>query len=390
MLFVYPELMLGGSTTSLISLLKSIDYEHFEVDLVLYRNRGAYFNDLPSQVTVLPEVSSFNASFLSICRKLLYFIVSGIFLRAFFVELFYKKKIGFNSQIMCQFQARHSRKVEKKYDIAIGYLELWADYYTLEKVLAQRKLIWIHTDYVKAGFIPSLDEKRFKKADQIVCVSESCLISFNEVFPNLAHKVVVLENILSSDYVRQRATEPINFNDDLDTFTGIKFVTVCRLTMHTKGLDRSIAAAKKLKADGYHFRWFIVGDGEDFKMLENLIQKEGLKDTFFLIGKKINPYPYIQKCDVYVMASRREGKPMSVTEAQILGLPIIVTNYSSAKEQVVNGEDGIIVENTDEAIYGGMKAFLDNPTLSRTFKENLLKKELNNVALIEKFYSNLE
>lgn len=390
MLFVYPELMLGGSTTSLISLLKSIDYNHFEVDLVLYRNRGEYFNDLPIQVNVLPEVSSFTSSFFSNCRKLFYFIVSGIVLKAIFAELFYKKKIGFNSQIMCQFQSRHSRKIEKTYDIAIGYLELWADYYTLEKVMAQKKLIWIHSDYLKTGFIPLLDYKRFKKADQIVCVSESCLVSFNKVFSNLSHKVVVIENILSADYVKQRATEAIDFNSDIENFNGIKFVTVCRLTMHTKGLDRSIAAAKKLKAEGHHFRWFIIGDGEDYKLLEDLIQEENLEDTFFLIGKKINPYPYIQKCDVYVMSSRREGKPMSVTEAQILGLPIIVTNYSSAKEQVLHGEDGIIVDNTDEAIFGGMKEILDNPSLIRKFKENVLKKEINNAALIEQFYSNLE
>ena len=56
-LFVYPELMLGGSTTSLISLLNSIDYIRYEVDLILYKNGGEYFNDLPLQVNVLPESS---------------------------------------------------------------------------------------------------------------------------------------------------------------------------------------------------------------------------------------------------------------------------------------------------------------------------------------------
>ena len=117
----------------------------------------------------------------------------------------------------------------------------------------------------------------------------------------------------------------------------MKLVTVCRLSIHTKGLDRTILATKRLKEQGYNFKWIIIDDGEDRELLEEMIEKESLKDRIFLIGQKKNPYPYMKQCDVFVMASRREGKPMAVTEAQILGLPIIVTNYSSAKEQVING-----------------------------------------------------
>lgn len=379
--------MLGGSTTSLISLLRSIDYNNYEIDLVFYKNTGEYFEDLPKQVNVLPEVSIFTNSLFSKCKKILYFVVSGVFIKALFTELFYKKKLGLNSQIMSQFHSKQSRKIEKKYDVAIGYLELWADYYTLEKVLAHKKIIWIHIDYLKTGFIPSLDYKRFKKADKIVCVSESCLLNFNKVFPKLAHKVVVLENILSPDYLKQKAVEVIDVESDIENYNGVKLVTVCRITIHTKGLDRSIAAAKKLKEEGYNFRWFIIGNGEDYTLLEDMIQKENLTDTVILMGEKKNPYPFILKCDVYVMASRREGKPMAVTEAQILGLPIIITNYSSAKEQVINGEDGIIVDNVDEGIYEGIKKFLDNPTLSQQYKEKLLKRQLINEASIEDFYS---
>ncbi|MGE7020281.1 glycosyltransferase [Solibacillus cecembensis] len=386
-LFIYPELMFGGSTTSLISLLKIIDYNQYEVDIVLYRNKGEYFGDLPIQVNILPEVSIFTNTFYSRCRKIWSFIVSGIFLKAISAELFYKKKLGFNHQIMSQFHSNHSRKIKKNYNIAIGYLEMWADYYTLEKVSAHKKVIWIHIDYLITGLIPSLDYKSFQKADKIVCVSESCLLNFNKAFPNLSHKVVVFENILSSDYVKKRATDAIDYNSNLEDYNGIKLVTVCRLTIHTKGIDRSIAAAKKLKEEGYNFRWFIIGDGEDYTLLEDMIKKKNLKDTLFLLGEKKNPYPLIQKCDLYVMASRREGKPMAVTEAQILGLPIIVTNYASAIEQVRNDVDGIIVTNNDEGIYEGIKKVLDCPQLIDKYKKNLTKRKLGNEAEIEKFYS---
>jgi len=391
MLFVYPELMLGGSTTSLISLLNSIDYDRYEVDLILYKNSGEYFNDLPLQVNVLPESSILHKdSPIAKYKKNCKFILSGTFIKAFIYELVYNKKLGFNKQVISKFYSKNSRELEGKYDVAIGYLELWADYYCLQKVSATKKIIWIHIDYLNARFIPSLDYKIFKKADKIVCVSESCLVNFNKQFPEFTNKSIVFENILSARYIKKKAEGKVEFDSHLIHFDGLKLVTVCRLSIHTKGLDRTIMAAKRLKEQGYNFKWIIVGDGEDRELLEKMIEKESLEDRIFLIGEKKNPYPYIKQCDVYVMASRREGKPMAVTEAQILGLPIIVTNYSSAKEQVINGKDGIIVDNIDEGIYEGIKKILDNPALIRKFKENLSKRELSNEALIEDFYAMIE
>lgn len=383
--------MLGGSTTSLISLLNSINYNKYEVDLILYKNRGEYFNDLPLEVNVLPEASIFSTdSILNKCKKICRFILSGIFIEAFIYELIYKWKIGLNSQVVSKFHSKYSRKLDRKYDVAIGYLELWADYYCLQKVSAAKKIIWIHIDYLNAGFISSLDYKMFKKSDKIVCVSESCLINFNVKFPEFSNKSVVFENILSSRYIKKKAEEKSEFDSNLIHFDGLKIVTVCRLSLHTKGLDRSIIAAKRLKEQGYNFNWVIVGDGEDRELLEKIIENESLKDRVFLIGEKKNPYPYIKQCDVFVMASRREGKPMAVSEAQILGLPIIITNYSSAKEQVKNGEDGIIVDNVDEGIYEGIKMVLDDPASIKKFKEQLSKRELSNEILIEDFYSLIE
>ena len=386
-LFVYPELMLGGSTTSLISLLNSIDYNRYEVDLILYKNGGEYFNDLPLQVNVLPESSILHKdSLFSKYKKICKFILSGIFIQAFIYESVYKKKFGFNNQVISKFYSKNSRELEGKYDVAIGYLELWANYYCLQKVSATKKIIWIHIDYLNAGFIPTLDYKMFKKADKIVCVSESCLVNFNKQFPEFINKSIVFENILSSRFIKKRADEKEEFDSNIIHFDGVKLVTVCRLSIHTKGLDRTILATKRLKEQGYNFKWIIIGDGEDRELLEEMIEKESLKDRIFLIGQKKNPYPYMKQCDVFVMASRREGKPMAVTEAQILGLPIIVTNYSSAKEQVINGEDGMIVDNVDEGIYIGVKKILDNPSLIQKFKERLLKRQLSNEELIEDFY----
>ena len=379
---------MGGSTTSLISLLNCIDYNNYKVDLILYNKRGEYLKDIPVHVNVLKEAAIYpNSSIFSKYKKIMKFIFSGLFIKAFFSEGIYNKKFGLNVQVISQFHNEISRELDERYDIAIGFLELWADYYALEKVSALKKVIWIHIDYMNAGLVPSLDYKSFVRADKIVCVSKSCLENFNKIFPDLSEKTVVLENILSSKFVNQKAADEEGFDQNIINYNGIKLVTVCRLSLHTKGLDRAIIATKKLKEEGYNFKWYILGDGEDSSLIEDMIEKNNIKDRFVLIGAKKNPYPYLKECDVYVMASRREGKPMSVTEAQILGLPIIITNYSSAKEQVIHGEDGIIVDNTDEGIYIGIKKILDNPTLISKFKKNLFKRQLSNENLIDEFYT---
>lgn len=387
LLFVYPEMMLGGSTTSLISMLKSINYDYYEVDLLMYKNRGEYLTDLPKEVNILPEAALFSNTKLSKLKKNWAFLKSSDFVKGLFYEAFYKRKIGINNQIISLFHTRYSRNTDKQYDVAIGYLELWADYYVLQKVSALKKVIWIHIDYLSARFIPSLDKETFENADNIVCVSESCLLNFNHVFPHFKDKSFVFENILMPRHIKELAEKISETDRNLMKFNGIKLVTVCRMSIHTKGLDRCIKAAKKLKKEGYNFKWYMIGDGEDLDLLKAMISDSHLNDEIVLMGEKKNPYPYMRECDVYVMASRREGKPMAVTEAQILGLPIVVTNYSSAKEQVVNGVDGIIVENDDEAIYSGIKDILDNPDLIKKFKENILKKEINNEEILKKLDS---
>ena len=71
--------------------------------------------------------------------------------------------------------------------------------------------------------------------------------------------------------------------------------------------------------------------------LKELIAQNNLEDSFILLGKKTNPYPYMKACDLYVQPSRYEGKAVTVTEAKILGKPILITNYPTARSQIEDG-----------------------------------------------------
>ena len=83
-----------------------------------------------------------------------------------------------------------------------------------------------------------------------------------------------------------------------------------------------------------------------------------MTDRFILLGKKVNPYPYIKKCDIYCQPSRYEGKAVTVGEAQILAKPVVITNYPTAKSQVKDGFDGYITELSVEGIVDGIEKLI--------------------------------
>ncbi len=101
-------MMLGGSTTSLLSLLNTIDYDRYDVDLILYKNEGEYLNDIPKQVNLLPQAFK-EYSFI---LKFLILLFNGSFIKALYYNLKYKKSLGLiiNLWLMRKFHFRESLK----------------------------------------------------------------------------------------------------------------------------------------------------------------------------------------------------------------------------------------------------------------------------------------
>lgn len=386
-LFVYPEMMMGGSTTSLLALLAALDPAAFDVDLILYKDRGALLSDIPKSVRRLPQASRYpDEGLRQRLTKSLILLLKGYLPRAWWNERRYHRRWGLDLQTMARGQVHLSRRLDGEYDAAIAFLELWSHAYLLTKVQAAKKIGWVHVDYRKAGFIPALDQGLFQQLDAIVAVSWSCRESLAQVFPELTPKMKVVENILSPASILEKAGALPGI-----PFDGLKIITVCRLTLRTKGLDRIVAAAKALREEGWRFLWTIVGDGPDRTELESLIAKDGLEDLVILSGMQRNPYPFLKSSDVFVLPSRTEGKPMAVTEAQILGLPVIITDYASAREQVEDGVDGIIAgDPSDEAvtgaITGALRSILQHPERLAAMKEQVRQKEFSSDRTLQNFH----
>ena len=123
-----------------------------------------------------------------------------------------------------------------------------------------------------------------------------------------------------------------------------RLLTVGRLTSQ-KAYEIAIDAMKLLKEKGVQAHWYVLGEGELREVLQRQINRLGLEKDFLLLGAVENPYPYYAQCDLYVHATRFEGKSIAVQEAKILGCPILVSDCNGNREQVKDGVDGYVFRN---------------------------------------------
>ena len=132
-----------------------------------------------------------------------------------------------------------------------------------------------------------------------------------------------------------------------------------------KGFDLAVEAARVLFQQGKIFKWYFVGGGVDRQRIEQLIIDNNLSEVIEITGLQDNPYPYIKKCDIYVQPSRHEGFCITLAEALCFGNPIVATDFTGAKEQLKERENGFVVAMSAETIASGIEKAL---SVSKTAK----------------------
>ena len=358
------DLEIGGVERSLINMLNSFDYENYDVDLMLYSHTGDFMNLIPNEVNLLKESDDY---------RTIRMPISSVFknhkYRLGIGRLLARRKAKGNGITQMQYMWKNSLyflpKHKKKYDVAISYL--WPHYFVAQKVDAKVKIAWIHTDYSKLETDIEVDLKMWDQFDYIVAVSEECKNAFLEKYNKLKDKVIVIENITSPIFIETMAKEEVeNPLNDGDCF---KIVSVARLS-YAKGIDNAVRALKRLVDKGYdNIKWYVVGYGGDEILIRNLIKENELEDKFILLGKKINPYPYMKSADLYVQPSRHEGYVITLVEARALCLPILSSDIPSAREQIQDGINGYVAELSAEAIADKIEYLYNNPSqMEKTVK----------------------
>ena len=364
---------IGGGEMSLIGLLHAIDYSQYDVDLFIYSHRGELMQFIPKDVNVLPEIPAYT----NIENPIKEVIKKG-FLRIAIARLKtkwqyqrYLKRTGLEkSDEIYRLMANNitpclpSLKKYGKYDLAINYLGMHN--VVLDKVDAKKKLAWIHTDYSTVHVNADEDVKRWGAFDYIISISEGVTKSFLKTFPSLRDKIVEMENILSSSFVRERAElipqSEIEKEMPCEENT-IRLLSIGRFC-EAKNYDNVPDICKEVNSQlstlnsQLKVKWYIIGWGGDEQLIRQKIAEAGMQDNVILLGKKTNPYPYIKACDIYCQPSRYEGKSITVREAQMLCKPVVVTNYLTASAQINEGIDGVIVPMDNDGCAKGIAEFI--------------------------------
>ena len=385
------DMEVGGVERSLISLLENFDYFNNKVDLMLYRHSGDFMNLLADKHELLSEVkeyATYRKSIKEILKDKLYMLAITRILANLNSRIIGNIKnideIGYiQMQRMWKYALPLLPKLNKEYDVAISYL--WPHYFVSEKVQAKRKIAWVHTDYSTIETDIDMDLKMWNKFDYIMAVSEECKNAFLKKYPILKDKVKVMENITSPDFIREMASE--NIEENIKNDNSFKLVSVARLS-YAKGIDNAVRALRLLHNRGLtNIKWYVVGYGGDEEIIRNLIKENNLEDSFILLGKKINPYPYINVADIYVQPSRYEGKAVTVGEAQILGKPVVITNYTTAKSQVRDNVDGYVCKLSIEGIAEGIEKLYKDKNLRIKLSDNCKNTDYSNSSELENLYN---
>lgn len=127
-------------------------------------------------------------------------------------------------------------------------------------------------------------------------------------------------------------------------------LVVGRLSERHKKITRILEAWKHVELDKNFDTWKlqIIGDGEDRKLYENMIQEYCLQRVEMLGFKQ--PLPFYKKAKVFLMTSAFEGFPMTLVEAQQNGVALLVMDsYASLHEIVEDGDNGLLVKDGDVA-----------------------------------------
>lgn len=381
---------LGGAESALLGLLQAHDPQKADIDLFLYDHVGELMQYIPNTVNLLPKVDAYSMLERPI-SELLRKGFWGIALARIAARYFAKQEIKNNierlddisvyyyiSKYVTPFLPEVNPSVE--YDLAISFLQ--PHLYVLKKVWARKKLAWLHTDYSKV-FVSQKEESVWKQYNYIAAISEEAGNSFVRRFPKLESKIISIENILSSKFIRERANERLVSL----TGNGIRLLTIGRYS-YPKKLEEIPILTAKLLMTFPDLKWYIIGYGnpiEEKKILES-IDNAGVKDSVVLLGKQTNPYPFIKECDVYVQPSRYEGKSITVREAQILCKPVVITAYPTASSQIQDGVDGVIVPLDVESCATAMTSFLKDMEKQAKMVNYLSEHDYGNENEINKIY----
>jgi glycosyltransferase involved in cell wall biosynthesis len=366
-LFVITQFYKGGAETSLLNLFHCLDSQKYEVDFLVlnqieYQDATSLMGEVPEWIHVFDAVKNRGNG------VKLEQLAGKIYRRLFHTETYVKSAVDFVKN--------------RKYDVAISFGEWLSPAFLVKKVNAVKKYVWIHIDLDKADFVNKEELVKYdSRITGYIFASEKSRQSSIHRCPQMTEKSIVVHNILNRQNILSRSAEDVTLPQANDSF----LLSVGNLRVE-KNYPRQIEVMRILKEKKIPIKWICVGSTVDknvYGEVSELLEKYQLKDDFILCGADDNPYKYMKRAKAVMVLSDHESWSLVISEAKLLGVPVIATNTSGAQEQIVNGETGIITSFQAEEIAEEIEEFLNDLELQNKIKKNLILDNTQNLGILE-------
>lgn len=334
--FVIYDLEGAGAEKVLVDTVNNLDHTKYDITVQTLVHNDTFYSMLDERVHYRTIVRTTRPRVRKILSGILQYVLPPRCLYQWYMKDTYDIEIAFMEGIGTKTLAHSTNKKAKKY--------CWVHINLLECVQNDR-IFFRSLSYQK---------RCYAAFDEIYCVSQGVKHAFIQRFgEDLRDRTHVIYNVLDDNFVRAQAQKPCPYQ----TGDAFQMISVAGLSQR-KGFERLIRICGRLKREGFRFELSIVGKGELKEKLEQLTVQEGVDDCVFLRGFQKNPYACMAASDLYVCASFAEGFSTVVSEATILGIPVVTTDTSGMREILGDSEFGLVTEDDEEALYVGLRSVL--------------------------------
>ena len=361
-LFVVDERRMGGVSVLLSDILKKINIKKYNIDVMVLHNNGEYLDNLDKSINIIYGSRFFRCIDYTLSEVLHGKNILNIFNKLYLIFLMKTKLIG--KKIIKE----RKKCLYREYDVEIAFKDGFCALFTAYGN-SLKKYHWLHTDYsmydCTANYKELFDEV-FPMFDKIIGISNSVLDRFKEKY-NIK-KTDVIYNLVDEDGIIKKSN-----NQAVEYDNKINLISVGRIH-NMKGYDRLIEVMNRLNTDGLLDDTVlrIIGDGPDFGLVKDLIERYGLEEKVILTGRMRNPFPYVKASDAFLMCSRYEPFGLVVLEAMLLKVPVISCNVASIRE-IMDEKYGMIVDNSEDGLYAGIKKIITDKKILPKYKKALNK-----------------
>ena len=382
-IFVSTALWIGGIESALVNLLNRINYDKFNVTLLITYNYTDMAHRIPKECNLI----------IADRDKLISFKKPYKYSRLFHLLEKPQNASGFRLfiwKVLCllfkapeaHLYAKYVKEQMKnqKFDTAIIYSDVVAET-AVKGIKADKFIMFYHHGAMRKVYH---DKYGYKKSNKIIAVSHSQAEALRDFRHQYKNKIIAINNIIDVDDIKERSKESIGIEYPADKFN----IVSCGRLSPEKGMDLAIEACKILVDKGYtNFKWWVVGGGPIEKDLAEQIKQYGVENHIQLLGMQSNPYPFIANADLLVQPSRFEGHSVAIMEAKILETPIIATK-AAAKEQIQHRTNGVLCDTTAESIANAIEKVLNDKGLLEKITDAIAKEDFykRNEEILKNLY----